>query len=53
MRIYLSNPSAKNKSLVEFVEEIEDFRDKIEDMTLVDFFDYIISSVPKSKLNQI
>lgn len=40
--IYQENPSSKNKALVDFKEMIVDFTKVIEEMPLVEFFDYLV-----------
>lgn len=40
--IYHENPSSKNKALLEFKEMIVDFTKVIEEMPLVEFFDYLV-----------
>lgn len=40
--IYKENPSSKNTALVEFKTMIEDFIKVIEEMPLVEFFDYLV-----------
>lgn len=41
-KIYQVNPSSKNKALVDFKTQIEDFIAQIEKMSLVGFFDYLM-----------
>ena len=41
-KIYFKNPSSKNQELLNFKECMLDYIDKIEKMTLLDFFDYLM-----------
>ena len=41
-KIYSENSSSKNKALLDFKVMIEDFVEKIEEMPLVEFFDYLV-----------
>lgn len=40
--IYAENPSTKMHELIDFKNQIEDYREKILEMPLVDFFDYLM-----------